>query len=252
MGLVHLGRSLEQSGVEVENVTWVSLTSRRSSEQKRHLSVSNGLLGKIVVDDQGVSSVVSEPLSHSTCRERSDVLKRSGLRCGGGNNDRVFHGIVFFQGLDELSNGRSLLSDSDVNTVKLLRLVSGAVVDGLLVQDGVESDSGLSGLSVSNDELSLSTPDRNHGIDGLESSLHRLVDGSSRKNTWSLKLGSSSLGALDWALSVNWETESVDNSSEKTWTGWNVDNLSSSLDSLSLLDQSIVTEKHNSDNAAYC
>lgn len=42
-----------------ENVTRVSLTSRRTTEQKRHLTVSNGLLGQVIVDDEGVLAVVT-------------------------------------------------------------------------------------------------------------------------------------------------------------------------------------------------
>jgi hypothetical protein len=49
--------------VEVENVTGVSLTSRRTSEKQRHLSVSDGLLGKIVEDNKGVLARVSEPFT---------------------------------------------------------------------------------------------------------------------------------------------------------------------------------------------
>ena len=38
----------------------VSLT-RRTTEKKRHLTVSDGLLGQIIVDDEGVLAVVTEP-----------------------------------------------------------------------------------------------------------------------------------------------------------------------------------------------
>ena len=154
--LVHLGSSLEQSRVQVEDISWVSLSTWRSSKQKRQLSVSDGLLGQVIVDDQGVLSVVSEPLSHGTSRERSEVLKRSGLGGGGGDNDGVFQGVVLLKGLDQLSNGGSLLSDGNVDTVELLLLV-GTVVPLLLVEDGVNGNGGFTSLSVTNDKLSLSS-----------------------------------------------------------------------------------------------
>ena len=59
---VHLGSTLEQTRVEVEDITGVSLTPRRTTEQERHLTVGNGLLGEIVVDDEGVLAVVTEPM----------------------------------------------------------------------------------------------------------------------------------------------------------------------------------------------
>jgi len=55
--------------VEVENVTGVSLTSRGTSEKQRHLSVSDGLLGKIVKDDERVLSIITEPLTYEIVSE---------------------------------------------------------------------------------------------------------------------------------------------------------------------------------------
>jgi hypothetical protein len=67
--VAHLGGTLKKTRVEVEDVTGVGLTSRRTTEKERHLTVGDGLLGQIVVDDDGVLSIVSEPLSN----ERNDV-----------------------------------------------------------------------------------------------------------------------------------------------------------------------------------
>jgi hypothetical protein len=59
--VVHLGGTLEKTRVQVEDVTGVSLTSGGTTEQQRHLTVSDGLLGQIVEDEQTVASVVTEP-----------------------------------------------------------------------------------------------------------------------------------------------------------------------------------------------
>ena len=40
--------------MKVEDISGVSLSTRRSSKKKGHLSVGNGLLGQIVVDDASV------------------------------------------------------------------------------------------------------------------------------------------------------------------------------------------------------
>ncbi len=130
-------------------------------------------------------AVVTEPLADSTTREGSEVLKRGGLRGGGGDDDGVLHGVVLLKNLDELSDGGTLLADSDVNTVELLALIL-AVVPSLLVKDGVDGDSGLTGLTVTNDQLTLTTSDRNHGVDGLDTSLHGLVDRLTGENTGGL------------------------------------------------------------------
>mgnify|MGYP007061352762 CR=1 FL=1 len=201
----HLSGSFKKSGVEIEDITRVSLSSWRSSKKKGHLSVSNGLLGKIVVDNEGVLSVVSEELSDSASGVRSQELKRSGFGGGSGNDDGVFKSAHFAEGLDDVGDSGSLLSDSDVDAEKLFLNVAGIEVL-LLVDDGINSNSGLASLSVTNDKLSLSSSDWDQTINGLETGLHWLVDGSSWDNTRGLDFNSLSLFSLDWALSVNWVT----------------------------------------------
>lgn len=60
--LVHLGGSFKQTGVEIEDISWIGFSSWGSSQEKGHLSVGDGLFGEIVVDDESVFSVVSEVL----------------------------------------------------------------------------------------------------------------------------------------------------------------------------------------------
>jgi hypothetical protein len=220
--VVKLGGTLQQTGVQVENVTGVRLTSGGTTEQQGHLTVGNGLLGQIVVDDQGVLSVVTEPLTNGSTGERSNVLQRSGLRGSGGDNDGVLHGVVLLEGLDELSDGGSLLADGDVDAVKLLGLVVG-VVPSLLVKDGVESDGSLTSLTVTNDQLTLTTADGNHGVDGLETSLHGLVDRLARQDTRSLELSTALLLGVERTLAVNGVTQSVDDTAEQLRADRNVD-----------------------------
>jgi hypothetical protein len=105
-----------------------------------------------------VLAVVTEPLAHGASREGGEVLKGSGLRGGSGDNNGVLHGVVLLEGLDELSDGRALLANGDVDTVKLLALV-GTVVPLLLVKNGVDGDGGFTGLTITDDKLTLTTAD---------------------------------------------------------------------------------------------
>ena len=60
--------------------------------------------------------------------------------------------------LNDVGDGGSLLADSDVDTEESLGVVGVGVVEGgLLVDDGIDSDSSLSSLSVTNDQLSLAS-----------------------------------------------------------------------------------------------
>jgi hypothetical protein len=223
VGLVHLGGTLEETRVQVEDITGVGLTSRRTTEEQRHLTVGNGLLGQIVVDDDGVTAVVTEPLTHSATGERSDVLERGGLGGGGSDDNGVLHGILLLKGLDELSDGGTLLADGNVDTVQLLLLGGAGVVPALLVEHGVESDSGLTGLTVTNDQLTLTTADGNHGVDTLHTSLYGLVDGLTGQNTGGLKLGTAVLLGVKGTLAVNGVTETVDNTAEQLRADGDID-----------------------------
>lgn len=248
LSLVHLGGSLKKSGMEVENITGVSLSSGRSSQKQRHLSVGNGLLGKIVEDNQGTLAVVSEPLTHGGTSEGSKVLERGSLGGGSSNNDRVLEGIVVLKSLDKLGDGRSLLANGNVDTVELLLLVL-AVVPSLLVKNGIDGNLGLTGLSVTDNQLSLASANGDKGIDGLKTGLHGLVDGGSGENTGGLNLGSDSELSLDGSLTIDGVTEGIDDSTEKGGSDGDVDNGTGSLDGLTLLDESIRTEQHNTDLA---
>jgi len=247
--LRHLGGTLKETRVEVENITGVSLTSRRTSQKKRHLSVGNSLLGQIVVDDKGVSAVISEPLTKSTTSEGSNVLKRSSLGSGGSNNDGVLEGIVLLKSLDELSNGRSLLTNGNVDTVELLGLIR-TVVPSLLVKNGVNSDGGLTGLTITNNQLTLTTTNGDKGVDRLKTSLHGLVDGATGKNTGGLDLSTDLLGGLNGSLTIDGVTEGIDNTTKHGRSDGDVDNGTSTLDSLTFLDESVGTEQDDTDLAS--
>jgi hypothetical protein len=220
--VVELGGTLEKTRVEVENVTGVRLTTGGTTEQKRHLTVSDGLLGQVVVDDDGVAAIVTEPFTHGTTSERSNVLQRGGLGSSGSNDDGVLQGVVLLKSLDELSDGGTLLTNSNVDTVQLLGLITSGV-DALLVKNGVKSDGSLTSLTITNDQLTLTTTDGNHGVDGLETSLDRLVDGATRQDTGGLELSTALLLGVDGTFSINGVTESVDDTTQDFRADGNVD-----------------------------
>jgi hypothetical protein len=118
VGLNHWRKKDQSIHKNAKKNSRVSLTTRRTTEEKRHLTVSDGLLGQIVIDDQRVHAVVTEVLSHSGTRVRGQELEGSGIGSSGSNNDGVLEGIVLFKGLHKLSDSGSLLSNSNVDTVE--------------------------------------------------------------------------------------------------------------------------------------
>ena len=221
-------------------LSWVGLTSRRTAEQEGHLTVSHSLLGQIIVHNERMLAVVSEPFTHGASSEWGNVLKRGGFGSGGGNDDGVLHRIILFERLDELSNGRTLLSHSNVDTVELLGLVV-AVVPPLLIEHGVEGDSSLSGLTITNDQLTLTTANRHHGVDRLETCLYWLIDGTTRQDAGSLELRTSLFRGLDGTFAIDGVTQSIDNTAEKCLADGDV-NLDVSARSSQVLKFSISNE----------
>ena len=156
VGLVHLGCAFEQTRMEVEDITGVSLTTRGSSEEKGHLTVGNSLLGQIVVDDESVSGGVTEELTNGATGVRGQELEGSGIGGGSSDDDGVLEAVSFFEETHDVGDGGSLLSNSDVDAVEGLGVVTG-LIDGLLVEDGVDSDGGFAGLSITNNQLTLAS-----------------------------------------------------------------------------------------------
>jgi hypothetical protein len=78
-------------------------------------------------------------------------------------------------------------------------------------------------LAITNDQLTLTTADGNHGVNGLETSLYGLVDGTAGQDTGGLELGTALLGGLDGTLSVDGVTESVNDTTEEGLADRDVD-----------------------------
>ena len=123
--------------------------------------------------------IIMSALAHRASGERSNVLKRGGFGGSGGNDNRVFHGVVLFECLDELRNSRTLLANGNVDAVELFGLII-AIVPSSLIQHGIQCDGSLASLTVADDKFTLTPADRNHCIDGLETCLDRLIDRAAR------------------------------------------------------------------------
>merc|ERR1712121_109321 len=172
--------------------------------------------------------MISEVFSHSNTRGRSKELQ----------------GISIGKPLDNLGNSGSLLSNSNVDAVHFLLGVS-SIIESLLVDNSIDGNSSFSSLSVSNDQFTLTTTNWHKGVDGLDTSLHRLADRLSWDNARSFDTNSESVLGSKGALAVNGVSKSINNTSKNFHPNWDVHNSSSSLHNISFLDQFIATEYDN-------
>merc|ERR1719228_246326 len=114
-----------------------------------------------------------------------------------------------------------------------------------LVDDGVDGNSSLASLSVSNDQLTLATTNGHQAVNSLDTSLHGLLDRLPGDDAGGLQSNPEPLLAGDGTLAVNGIAKSVNNAAEDLLTDRDVHNGSSPLDNISLLDELVVTEDHN-------
>src|SRR5690606_11520576 len=229
-----------------EDVTRISFTTGRTTQQQRHLTVSNSLLGQVVICDQRVLAVVTEIFAHRSAGERRQVLQRSRVRSGSSNDDRVFESATLFEDLHQLCNGRALLADCDIDAVELLALIV-AVDQRLLVKEGVENDRGLTGLTVTNNQLTLAATNRDQSVASLEAGRHWLMNRLAGNNARRLDVDASALLRVDWTLAVDRIAERVNNAAEQFRTNRNVHDRAGALDGVAFLDVAVGTENNDTD-----
>src|SRR5690606_10690747 len=178
----------------------------------------------------------------SFSRDWSSDVCSSDLR----DDDRIFERAALLQHLDELRHGGALLADGDVDAVELLALVV-ALVERLLVEEGVEDDGGLAGLAVADDQLALAAADRDQRVDRLEAGGHRLVHRLPRDDAGRFDVDAATLIGLDRTLAVDRIAESVHDAAEQRRTDRHVDDGAGTLDRVAFLDVAIVAEDDDAD-----
>ena len=74
---VYTRSTFEQTGVEIENVAWVSFTTWWTTKQQGNLTVSNSLFRQVIINDQCVFTAVTEVFTHCATGVRCQVLQCS-------------------------------------------------------------------------------------------------------------------------------------------------------------------------------
>ena len=174
-------RTFQQTAVQIEHVTRIRFAAGRTLQDQRHLAIRDGVLGKIIINDQRIHAVIHEPFAHRRAGERREILVGGGIRSGGRHDDRVWHRAGFFENADDARDVRLLLADRDVNAIERAEILVagcfGGLVDARLVDHRVHADGGLAGGTIADDQFALAAADRDHRVDGHDAGLHRLADG---------------------------------------------------------------------------
>lgn len=108
---------------------------------------------------------------------------------------------MILQGLDDVSDSGSFLSDCHINTEELLLYIPSIKIS-FLVDYGIDGNRSLAGLSISDYQLTLSSSYRNESVNCLQAGLHGLIHRFSGNYARCLNLDPFSLAGLDWTESI--------------------------------------------------
>ena len=132
-------------------------------------------------------------------------------------------------------NGGTLLTDCNVDALH---------TKTALVDDGVDRNSGLTGLTVTNDEFALSTTNWGHCVDRLDAGLQWLVHWLATHDARSLDFHGAADCANDVTLTVDGRTKCVDNATKHRVTNWDGENATSCFNSLAFFN-GVCFAEHN-------
>src|SRR4030067_2923559 len=162
------------------------------------------MLPEVVINDQGMAATIPELFTHRAACIGSHILH--GCRVAGPRCDHycILHGSILLEGVANGCHGGLLLPDGDVDTEDIA---------SLLVEDCIHSNGCFSGLTVTDDQLPLTSSNGDHGVNAfqscLEGFLHRLSFHYIRRHTFDQP----QLIGMDGTFSINGLAHGIDNSS---------------------------------------
>jgi hypothetical protein len=227
--------------MEVEDIARVCFTSWWSFEQERHLSICNGVLGEVVVDDECVFAVIEEVFSEGATDVWCDILEncRGTDRCV--DHDRIVHCALVSEILDETCDLGFFLANRNIDTCDVL---------SFLCENCIDRNGCFSCLSITDDELSLPSSDRDHRIDCFDTGLERYCDRLSRNHTRSYSLDWIVFRWSDITTLVNRLAKTIEHSPNILFTHTRSEKFTCRVDSISMLESRIVSQDQHTDIVA--
>jgi hypothetical protein len=176
-----------------------------------------GVLCKVIVDDQTVHGIVSEVLTNGRTGKRSEILHRVRVRSGRNDDYCVLQRAVLSKGFNNTGNLGHFLSNGDVHAVhrRAARGMGGLLVD--------------------------------HRVNGFDSGLEWFLYWLSFDNTRSENFDESEFIGWDWTKTVKRLAKRVHDTTKKTLTHWDLDNLSGFADLVPFLDLGFIADENSTD-----
>ena len=196
------------------------------------------MLGQIVINDQHILALMHEKLCHSCTGIRCNILQRRRFAGGSGYQDRIIHSSIFCQCINDLGDRRGLLTDSHIYTDHIFTP---------LIDDRICGNGCLTGLTVTDDQLTLAAADGKHGVNGQNTGLQRYGNGFTGSNARCFMLDGTIFLDVKITFTVNGLTQSVDYTSQKLLRYRNPRLTACTGNTCSRLDTLIRAEKNTAD-----
>jgi len=156
--------TLKETGMKVENVRWVSLTTSWLAKEQAELTVGNGVLGKVIVSGLVETTRVTVNLRNGGSGKVSSVLSTHGVSDWSKEEGSVVTRSTTLKHLEEANGSRATGTNEGYNREELTKGDNGGVTD-VRGNGGAKPDGGLTGLTITNDELTLSVGDWEEDVD---------------------------------------------------------------------------------------
>src|SRR5579863_7904183 len=145
---------------------------------------------------------------------------------------------MLIQNLMCAGDRRILLTNSHVDTEEVF---------ALLVDDSIDRDSGLTGLTVANDQFTLSTSDGDHTIDSFKASLYGCVHTLAGNNTRGDTFNRTEFVCINGTTVIEWLAQWINNTTEKGIANGHLDNASGGTDLVVFMNLCIVAKNRATD-----
>ncbi len=178
-------------------------------------------------------AVIAKFLRHGASAVGCNVLQGRRLRRAGIHHDRVRHGPVVLQGLDDPGHGGFLLANGNINADD---------PRVFLVDDSVHRHCRLAGLAIADDQLALAASDRHHGINGLEPRLERLAHRLTLNDRERPAFNRPRRFRRDDALAVKGQTKRIHHPANQFRTNRHFNDTARALDQVAFLDPLVVAQ----------
>ncbi len=196
------------------------------------------MFGKVVVDDQRMFAVIPEVLADGGAGKWRQVLHGCCIARGGCHHDAVFHRVVFFECLNDAGHSGTFLADGDIDAKD---------VEALLVDDRIDSNGGLAGLPVADDQLTLSSADGDHGVDGFDARLQRLAHRLPCIHPGRDNLDAGRKRRLDRPFAIDRLPDCIYHTTDQGFADRNLRNTSRALDRIAFLHPNVIAHEYGAD-----